>query len=146
MEAYKKYKFPSVRLCKSLERLLGTLFFCLVFYTTSAQMAELEALHYGISNADRSKTETLFKKGRIVIHSALDNDNKVVTLLCCLSAFTEDSQTNISFNSPSSTGKSYTALEVARLFPDEDVIKLGNCSKRSDPSRRNRGIRSKAGS
>ena len=78
MEAYKKYKFPSVRLCKSLERLLGTLFFCLVFYTTSAQMAELEALHYGISNADRSKTETLFKKGRIVIYSALDNDNKVV--------------------------------------------------------------------
>jgi hypothetical protein len=58
-----------------------------------------------------------------------DNDNKVVTLLCCLSAFTEDSQTNISFNSPSSTGKSYTALEVAKLFPDEDVIKLGNCSK-----------------
>ena len=58
-----------------------------------------------------------------------DIDNKVVTLLCCLSAFTEDSQTNISFNSPSSTGKSYTALEVAKLFPEDDVIKLGNCSK-----------------
>lgn len=58
-----------------------------------------------------------------------DNDNKVVTLLCCLSAFTEDDQTNLSFNSPSSTGKSYIALEVSKLFPEDDVIKLGNCSK-----------------
>ena len=58
-----------------------------------------------------------------------DNDNKVTTLLGCLSAYTEDSQINISFNSPSSTGKSFTALEVAKLFPSEDVIKLGNCSK-----------------
>jgi hypothetical protein len=58
-----------------------------------------------------------------------DDDNKITTLLGCLSAYTEDSQINISFNSPSSTGKSYTALEVAKLFPNEDVIKLGNCSK-----------------
>ena len=58
-----------------------------------------------------------------------DNDNKITTFLCCISAFTEDSQINISFNSPSSTGKSYTALEVAKFFPSEDVIKLGNCSK-----------------
>ena len=58
-----------------------------------------------------------------------DDDNKVITLLCCATAYTEDSQTNLSFNAPSSTGKSYTALEVAKLFPPEDVIKLANCSR-----------------
>ncbi|MEI8339607.1 MAG: toprim domain-containing protein [bacterium] len=57
-----------------------------------------------------------------------DEVNKVITLLSYVSAYTEDSQTNLSFNSPSSTGKSYTALEVAKLFPKEDVIKLANCS------------------
>lgn len=58
-----------------------------------------------------------------------DNENKIVSFLCQLSAYTEDAQFNISFNSPSSTGKSYIALEVSKLFPNEDVIKLGNCSK-----------------
>lgn len=58
-----------------------------------------------------------------------DNENKIVTFLCQLSAYTEDAQFNVSFNSPSSTGKSYIALEVSKLFPNEDVIKLGNCSK-----------------
>ncbi len=58
-----------------------------------------------------------------------DYENKLVAFLCQLSAFTEDAQFNISFNSPSSTGKSYIALEVSKLFPSEDVIKLGNCSK-----------------
>jgi hypothetical protein len=58
-----------------------------------------------------------------------DVENKIVTFLCQLSAYSEDAQFNLSFNSPSSTGKSYIALEVSKLFPDEDVIKLGNCSK-----------------
>lgn len=58
-----------------------------------------------------------------------DNNNKVVTFIGCLLAYTEDSQINISFNGPSSTGKSYIALEIAKLFPVKDVIKLGNCSK-----------------
>lgn len=58
-----------------------------------------------------------------------DNNNKVVTFIGCLLAYTEDSQINISFNGPSSTGKSYIALEIAKLFPTKDVIKLGNCSK-----------------
>jgi hypothetical protein len=58
-----------------------------------------------------------------------DDENKIVTFLCQLSSYTEDAQFNISFNSPSSTGKSYIALEISKLFPNEDVIKLGNCSK-----------------
>ena len=57
-----------------------------------------------------------------------DETNKVITFLAQLSAYTENSQINISFNAPSSTGKSFIPLEIVSLFPEEDVIKLGNCS------------------
>lgn len=57
-----------------------------------------------------------------------DEENKVVTFLCELSAFTENAQFNISYNAPSSTGKSYIPTEIARLFPSEDVIELAYCS------------------
>lgn len=57
-----------------------------------------------------------------------DEENKVVTFLCQLSAYSENAQFNESFNAPSSTGKSYIPLETADLFPQEDVMKLGNCS------------------
>ena len=57
-----------------------------------------------------------------------DDDNKLVTFLCQLSTYTENSQFNISFNAPSSTGKSYIPLEIKSLFPKEDVITLGYCS------------------
>ncbi len=57
-----------------------------------------------------------------------DETNKVITFLCQLSAYTENSQFNISFNAPSSTGKSYLPLEVASLFPTEDVKMIGYCS------------------
>lgn len=57
-----------------------------------------------------------------------DEENKQITFLCALSAYTEHSQFNISFNAPSSTGKSYIPLEIAQLFPKEDVIKTGYAS------------------
>lgn len=57
-----------------------------------------------------------------------DEENKLVSFLCELSAYTENAQFNISFNAPSSTGKSYIPTEVARLFPSEDVIEIGYCS------------------
>lgn len=61
-----------------------------------------------------------------------DEVNKLITFLCCLSAYTENNQFNISFNAPSSTGKSYIPIEIASLFPntkeEEDVIKVGYCS------------------
>ena len=57
-----------------------------------------------------------------------DEENKLITFLCELSAYTENSQFNISFNAPSSTGKSYIPTEIARLFPEEDVIEIGYCS------------------
>jgi hypothetical protein len=57
-----------------------------------------------------------------------DEENKLITFLCELSAYTENSQFNISFNAPSSTGKSYIPTEIARLFPEEDIIEIGYCS------------------
>lgn len=57
-----------------------------------------------------------------------DEENKIVTFLCELSAYTDNAQFNISFNAPSSTGKSYIPTEIARLFPEEDVMELAYCS------------------
>ena len=57
-----------------------------------------------------------------------DEENKLTSFLCQLSAYTADSQFNISFNAPSSTGKSYIPTEIARLFPKKDVIEIGYCS------------------
>ena len=60
-----------------------------------------------------------------------DNDNKLVAFLCQLSAYTEDSQFNLSFNAPSSSGKSFIPIEIAKLFPPEDVLELGYVSPTS---------------
>src|SRR3989344_1522546 len=57
-----------------------------------------------------------------------DNENKVITFFCFLSAYTKDSQFNISFNAPSSSGKSYISTEIAELFPEQDVLEVGYCS------------------
>lgn len=57
-----------------------------------------------------------------------DEQDKLITFLCQLSAYTESCQFNISFNAPSSTGKSYIPIEIARLFPEEDVIEIGYCT------------------
>lgn len=57
-----------------------------------------------------------------------DEANKVVTFLCQLSAYSENAQFNVSYNAPSSTGKSYIPTEIASLFPKEDVIELAYCS------------------
>jgi hypothetical protein len=60
-----------------------------------------------------------------------DYENKLVTFLGMLSAFTDDSQLNISFNAPSSSGKTYTVTEIAKLFPEEDKIELSGASPTS---------------
>ena len=57
-----------------------------------------------------------------------DDENKIVTFLAMLAAYTDNAQFNISFNAPSSSGKSFIPLEVSSLFPSEDVMKYGNCS------------------
>lgn len=50
-----------------------------------------------------------------------DEENRIITFLCMLSAYTESSQFNISYNAPSSAGKSYIPMEIAKLFPKEDI-------------------------
>ena len=60
--------------------------------------------------------------------STSDN-NKVITFLAMLSAYTEDSQMNIGFIAVSSAGKSYIVIEVADLFPG--VKLLGYCSPKA---------------
>lgn len=57
-----------------------------------------------------------------------DDENKITTFLSMLTTYTDDSQMNIFFNAPSSTGKSHIPLSVVDLFPKEDVITLAYCS------------------
>lgn len=57
-----------------------------------------------------------------------DFTNRLLIFLEMLSAYTEESQINIAINAPSSTGKSYIPQQIARLFPQEDVIEKGYCS------------------
>lgn len=57
-----------------------------------------------------------------------DEENKLITFLCALSAYSENSSFNISYNAPSSTGKSYIPTEIAHLFPKDDVIEISYCS------------------
>lgn len=60
-----------------------------------------------------------------------DRDNKLITFLCMLSAYTDDSQLNVSFNAPSSSGKTYMTTEIAKLFPEEDKIERSGASPTS---------------
>lgn len=60
-----------------------------------------------------------------------DRDNKLITFLCMLSAYTDSSQLNVSFNAPSSSGKTYMTTEIARLFPEEDKIERSGASPTS---------------
>jgi len=60
-----------------------------------------------------------------------DEANKLITFLCMLSTYTEESQLNISFRAPSSTGKSHIPIELSEFFPPEDVKKIGYSSPTS---------------
>lgn len=60
-----------------------------------------------------------------------DNVSKLITFYCMLSAYTHDSQINVSFNAPSSSGKTYITTEIAKLFPDEDKIESSGASPTS---------------
>ncbi len=57
-----------------------------------------------------------------------DDENKAITFLTMLTTYTYESQTNVFFSAPSSTGKSHIPLSVVDLFPKEDSIILANCS------------------
>ena len=79
-----------------------------------------------VTKLEAITTKTLIEVLGLTIK--LDEQNKLLTFLTCLSAYTESSQINISFNAPSSSGKSFIPTEIARLFPQKDVIEVGYCS------------------
>jgi hypothetical protein len=60
-----------------------------------------------------------------------DDGNKIITFLAMLAAYTDNAQFNISFNAPSSSGKSFIPLEISHLFPQEDLMKLAGASPTS---------------
>lgn len=60
-----------------------------------------------------------------------DDVCKLITFYCMLSAYTHDSQINVSFNAPSSSGKTYITTEIAKLFPEEDKIESSGASPTS---------------
>jgi hypothetical protein len=60
-----------------------------------------------------------------------DHENKLIVFLNMLLNYLGDDQQNILFNAPSATGKSYIALEIAKMFPAEDVDKKGYTSPTS---------------
>lgn len=60
-----------------------------------------------------------------------DNINKIITFLCMLTAYTEESQFNVSFRAPSATGKSYIPIELAQYFPKEDIRMYAGASPTS---------------
>jgi len=83
----------------------------------------------GIMFAEDLKSKDLLEILGITIKH--DDANKLTTFLCMLSMYTEDLQFNISFNAPSSTGKSYIPLEIAKLFPEEDIREISYSSPTS---------------
>lgn len=98
-----------------------------LIYTCSKQVA-------GKQPIDTSKFKPLTSQDILAILGLTikkDEENKLITFLCALSAYTEQSQFNLSFNAPSSTGKSFIPMEVSTLFPKEDVMKLGDCSPKA---------------
>ncbi|MCA9332128.1 hypothetical protein KC968_04290 [Candidatus Saccharibacteria bacterium] len=60
-----------------------------------------------------------------------DDSNKKIVFLAMLSAYTEQSQINVTLNAPSATGKTYLATEIAKLFPKEDRVERSGASPTS---------------
>ena len=95
------------------------------------EFKELEEFDGGEEPIDTSQFKPLTAQELIrVLGLTIKKDelNKLVTFLAQLSAYTESSQLNVSFNAPSSSGKSFIPLEISYLFPEKDVVKLGGAS------------------
>lgn len=71
------------------------------------------------------KEMTLDEVAKVLSLTIKDDDsNKKIVFLGMLSAYTKESQINVSLNAPSSTGKTYIVKEVAGLFPADDKIEI----------------------
>ena len=85
-----------------------------------------ESLQQPARNFDEMTLDELAKVLSLTIK--YDDTNKLVVFLAMLSAFTDSSQINVSLNAPSSTGKSFLATEIAKLFPAEDKVERSGSS------------------
>ncbi|MFH1178758.1 MAG: hypothetical protein V1710_00205 [Candidatus Bathyarchaeota archaeon] len=85
---------------------------------TDIEKAKLRLKQFGL----RTRPTTL-EELKTILDTTIKHDdtNKQILFLTMLLDFTEEDQQNISFNAPSSTGKSYLALEVAKYFPEKDI-------------------------
>lgn len=84
------------------------------------------------NSIDRFGEMTLDDVAKVLSLTIKDDDaNKKIVFLAMLSAYTDQSQINVSLNAPSSTGKTYLAKEIAELFPDEDKIERSGASPTS---------------
>lgn len=93
---------------------------------TAKQLLSKAQLIAGDEPVDASDfTEMSLTKLQSILNLTIkyDNVNKTVVFLGMLSAYTEEDQLNIFLNARSSSGKTYIASEVAKLFPKNDVRK-----------------------
>jgi len=97
--------------------------------TPEIEEAKVRLLAWKAANENATKPMTL-KDVEEVLNQTLkhDHENKLMVFLTMLMNYTADDQQNLLFNAPSSTGKSYIALEIAKLFPAEDIDKKGYTS------------------
>jgi len=74
--------------------------------------------------------ELSFEELAKILEITIKNDipSKVITFNAMLLAQTEDSQINVGYQSDSSTGKTWIALEVAKYFPQSEIIALSVAS------------------
>ena len=81
--------------------------------------------HFAEIQREASVEELLEVLGTTIVR---DDSSKLISFLAMLSAYTEQDQMNIIYKADSSTGKSYHAVEIASLFPQQDVLYLGYSS------------------
>lgn len=60
-----------------------------------------------------------------------DDVNKSITFLCAISTYSKEDQFNLSYNGPSSTGKSFIPLEISALLPAGDVLIISYSSAKA---------------
>ncbi len=119
-------------------------------YPSEAEWREKQASNPKL-HIDRSqfKEMTLDDVAKVLSLTIKDDDsNKKIVFLGMLSAYTKESQINVSLNAPSSTGKTYIVKEVASLFPEDDVLGIHGATPTSffyeiDYVDKERGVRYK---
>jgi len=115
----KEFEAKLDRIARELETELGALKEEGIIAIIKTIVKQIKELGYDIVKP--LTVEELIKiLGSTIKH---DDINKIITFLNMLASQTEESQFNVSFRAPSSTGKSYIPIELSEYFP-KDVVKL----------------------